>query len=134
MGDSPLIQSINDFICNRKMNGYKTDIYERYMQQFIDYCNNRDISFDTLSGSILTDYCYFRDETEQTKRARMNMMIQYATYLKRNLIFQCQDIEITVECQLIRIHISTQRMKSGVSFIRLITGNNPSIPTVIVKG
>lgn len=83
MIDSPLIQSINDFISNREMSGYKTNIYERYMQQFIDYCYHRDISFDTLSESVLVDYCYFRDETEQTKRARMNMMIQYATYLKR---------------------------------------------------
>jgi hypothetical protein len=62
MVNLPLIQSIIDFISNRKINGYKTNIYERYMQQFIDYCDNRDINkpraINQALGSQEYKYCY----------------------------------------------------------------------------
>ena len=77
-----LEQVIYDFIKYREMQGFKVNIYERHMQQFYDYCNLNDIIFENLSKAILEDYCYNRNESEKTKRKRMIMMINFATYLK----------------------------------------------------
>jgi integrase len=82
MHDIMLIQSIQDFINHRSIGGYVTNIYQRHMKQFTHYCMERGIGFEALEALVLTDYCYYKDESEQTRRARMNMMIHYAKYLQ----------------------------------------------------
>ncbi|MDA3931999.1 MAG: tyrosine-type recombinase/integrase [Tenericutes bacterium] len=86
-----LSKSLSDFIDHRNLMGYKTNIYERHLKQFYNYCTENNITINNLTEKQLTEYCYSKfNESEQTKRKRMTMMIHYARHLRRH------DFEINI--------------------------------------
>jgi integrase/recombinase XerD len=90
MNKTTLHESIENFISYTMMKGYKVKIYRRHLRQFEDYCATHGITMEVVTADVLSKWCYYREESEQTKRTRMNMMIKYAKYLK----IQCININI----------------------------------------
>lgn len=83
MNKCELTNSIQAFLNYRALEGYKINIYRRHMSQFEHWCSRKNIKYHNITDSILTEFCYEKNESEQTKRARMNMMIQYSLYLQK---------------------------------------------------
>lgn len=77
-----LEQTIFDFLRHREIQDYKVNIYKRHIHQFYEYCNLKDVAFEKITNTIIEDYCYNRNESEETKRKRMIMMINFSVYLK----------------------------------------------------